>query len=301
MATESTMMPETAVAQIGIPPAALRRAWAWDELLRERDAARAQACSLAEANRQMHEFLGIATHELRSPVTGSLLSVALATRQTHELMHQAATGDNALDAAAASQLAAVHRLLTRAEQSLDRLTRLLVDLLDTSRVHAGQLKLQVALCDLTTIVRETVEEQRQIAVARTIRLHVQGGASAPVVADVDRIRQVVTNYLTNALRYSPAERPVEVGVQVQCGWARVAVRDEGPGLSRAEQQRVWERYHRAAVVQVMSGPDTGLGLGLYLCKTIIEQHHGLVGVQSTPGKGSTFWFALAVAGTAGSA
>jgi signal transduction histidine kinase len=108
---------------------------------------------------------------------------------------------------------------------------------------------------------------------------------------------VVTNYLTNALRYSPVDRPVEVGVQLRRDWVRVVVRDEGLGLTPAEQRCIWERFHRVARIQVV-GDDTGagLGLGLYLCKTIVEQHDGRLGVRSAPGKGSTFWFALAVAG-----
>jgi len=172
---------------------------------------------------------------------------------------------------------------------------LVVDLLDVSRIQAGRFDLRLTHFDLAAVVSEAVEEQRQIAPARDIRLQVPDRPRALVLADADRIRQVVTNYLTNALRYSRDDRPVDVRVRVQRGWARVGVRDEGPGLPRAKQQRIWERFHRAAGIPVVSGAGAGFGLGLHICKTIVEQHRGQIGLRSAPGRGSTFWFALAVA------
>ncbi len=298
MTAKLLAMTEIAAAGGGACLTAVEREWEWEweRLLREREAARAQARALAEANRRMEEFLDIATHELKTPVTSSRLGVALAARRIHELLDQVAACDNASDAEFAGRLAALQELLTRAEESLERLTRLVVDLLDVSRIRAGRFELRLAQCDLAAVVGEAVEEQRQIAPVRTIRLHLPDRSAVPVVADADRIRQVATNYLTNALRYSPADRPVEVCVQVRRDWARVAVRDAGPGLPPAEQQRIWERFCRAAGVPVVSGTGAGLGLGLYICKTIVEQHQGRMGLRSAPGKGSTFWFALAVAG-----
>jgi signal transduction histidine kinase len=112
------------------------------------------------------------------------------------------------------------------------------------------------------------------------------------MADPDRIGQVVTNYLTNALKYSIAAMPVDVHLTVEQGLARVAVRDRGPGLPLEEQQRLWQRFYRVAGINVRSGSGVGLGLGLYICRSIIERHYGEVGVQSAPGQGSTFWFTL---------
>jgi signal transduction histidine kinase len=298
MVAETVTVPTTTVITGSAFPAALRlaREWNWERLVRERAAAEAQVRALAGVNRRMEEFLGIATHELKTPVTSSTLAVALAARGMRELLDEVVARENALDAELAGRVAALQELLTRAEEGLGRLTRLVVDLLDVSRIRTGRFDLRLAPCDLAAVVEETVEEQRQIAPARTIRLHLPDRRAVPVVADASRIRQVVTNYLMNALRYSQADRPVEVGIQVQRDWARVVVRDAGPGLTPAEQQRIWECFHRVAGVPVVShDTGAGLGLGLYICKTIVEQHRGRIGLRSRPGRGSTFWFALAVA------
>jgi signal transduction histidine kinase len=116
-----------------------------------------------------------------------------------------------------------------------------------------------------------------------------------ILADADRIAQVLINYLTNALKYSPETEPIEIGLEVQKRRARVWVRDHGLGLPLAEQEHIWERFHRAKGVKVQSGSGVGLGIGLFISRTIIELHHGQVGVQSSPGQGATFWFSLPLA------
>jgi len=109
----------------------------------------------------------------------------------------------------------------------------------------------------------------------------------PLIADSDRIKQVMMNYLNNALIYSEPDRPVEVELKVEGTEASVSVRDQGPGLAEEELKRVWERFYR-----VQGTSQSGLGLGLHICNMIIRWHGGQVGAQSSPGKGSTFWFTL---------
>jgi PAS domain S-box-containing protein len=261
-----------------------------ERILHEWHASKASAEALEEANRKMDEFLAIATHELRAPVTSSALTVHNALRQL--LRDPAQSG--AVEAA--SQLAPLQGLLARADESMERLGRLMSYLLDVTRMRMGKLELQLESCDLVDVVRDAVDQQRQIAPNRTIRLHLPSARTVSVTADADRIGQVVTNYLSNALKYSAADRPVRVDIRTEGEWARVSVRDEGSGLTAEQQEHVWERFYRGDQAYADGGAsEGGLGLGLYISNAIIEGHHGHVGVDSAPGKGSTFWFALPIA------
>jgi signal transduction histidine kinase len=186
-----------------------------------------------------------------------------------------------------------------ADLSAERLTHLLTVLFDTAAIRAAKVELHRALCDLVTLMRQQVEALRMAAPGRTIRLHTPPDSELVVVeADVDRVRQVVANYVTNALKYSAPHQAVDVVVQTHRGQARVAVRDAGPGIPKAERARVWELFHRAQEVAAQGRTYGGsLGLGLHISKTIIEAHGGRVGVKSAVGLGSTFWFTLPLAGS----
>ena len=261
-----------------------------ERLLQEREQAHASALALKEANRRMEEFLGIASHELRTPLASLLGNLQLLQRR---LARARAAGKAAEDLA--SQLHMVDTLLEPMSRQGKRLNRIVGDMVNISRVQSGKLELHLQPCDLAAIVREFVEDQRQAEPERTINLTLPGDAQVPIVADADRIGQVVTNYLTNALKYSREDQPVEVLLQVDGDMARVSVRDEGPGLPPKEQARIWDLFHRAPGVYVQSGSGIGLGLGLHICKSIIERHGGHVGVDSIHGQGSTFWFTLPLA------
>lgn len=269
-----------------------------DRLLREREAARAEALALTEANRRMDEFLGIAGHELRTPLTTVKANLQLAERRARQALQATPAeprkrGDERAAGGGKERgpLEQLLRLLDRAAISVERQERLVQDLLDISRISAGRLEYRMERRDLMALVREAVEEQHVNAPERQITLDAPPEPFA-VMADADRIGQVLTNYLTNALKYSAPEQPVHVTVRGQDGQVRVEVRDHGPGLSAAQQRHLFERFHRVAGIEVQSGSGVGLGLGLYISRTIVEQHGGRVGVESAPGEGSTFWFML---------
>ncbi len=254
-----------------------------ERLLRERAEARANELALRQANRQMEEFLGMVSHELKTPLTSIKGNTQLAVRQLKNSLQS---------------LEKILGLYEGAEQQSRRLNRLVDDLLDVSRVQAGYLDLHPAPCDLSSIVRHSVEEQQQAWPNRTITLESGDVQTVPVNADADRIAQVIANYLTNALKYSNEDQPVQMSLQEQEALVRVSVRDYGPGLSEEQQEHIWERFRRVADMEVQSSSyhsNAGLGLGLYISKTIIEQHQGQVGADSIPGEGSTFWFILPLA------
>jgi len=266
------------------------------QLRREREVAQAHALALREANQRMEAFLGIASHELKTPLTSLQGNVELLTRRLGHAQRDDAGHPEELGRVVALAQAVAERL----EPSLRRLGRLVDDVLDESRIQSGRLEFRMVSCDLSGIVRAAVEEQRQLAGARTLHLELPDDAQPVLVfADASRIEQVVTNYLTNALKYSQEDRPVAVRLQVEGATARVSVRDAGIGVPLAEQAHVWERFHRAEGVSVQSGSGVGIGIGLHICKTIIEAHGGQVGVASAEGKGSTFWFTLALAEVTG--
>ncbi|HCI81725.1 MAG TPA: hypothetical protein DHW02_18765 [Ktedonobacter sp.] len=268
-------------------------------LLTERAEAQGREIALREANRRMEEFLGIASHELRTPLTTIKANVQLAKRRLHSLM-----SDETLSVSQVEKLLPPQDMLTRAERQTTVLNRLVGDLIDISRIQTDKLQvhLRQKYTNLTALLIETIEEQRKAYPHRVINVSVAGEtAQQPlfVTADPDRIAQVITNYINNALKYSLANKPVDVSLEripqsatSEIDMVRVSVRDEGPGLSCEEQQRIWECFYQSHEVKVLSGSGVGLGLGLYISQTIIERHNGQIGVDSTPGDGSTFWFTL---------
>lgn len=283
-----------AVAQLGA--VALER----EHLLRVSSEAKARELAAVDARRQMDEFLGIATHELRTPLTSVTANIRMSLRLLTSLSRALPDEDAVVTEAddlrgLPNLLKRCSTLLERTDRQMLRLNRLVGDLVDVSRIQAGKLELRPESCDLLTIVREAVHEQRASWPHRTVALTIPRRAAITISADSDRIGQVVTNLLTNALKYSPDVAEVIVSVRTLGDGVRVEVRDQGPGISAAYQAHLWERFYRVPGIEQQSGSGVGLGLGLNICRTIVERHGGQVGVESAPGKGSTFWFSLPLA------
>ncbi|MEO8957039.1 MAG: ATP-binding protein [Ktedonobacteraceae bacterium] len=259
-----------------------------ERLLTERAESQARELALRDANHLMDEFIAIAGHEIRTPLTTIKGSVQLAKRQLNKVMKR----DAALPDDVKSLIASVQDLIDRAERQIGMQNRLVSDLLDVARIRANRLELHPELCDLTVIVRETVEDQQYLVPKRTLHCDIQASGELLVMADADRLRQVIGNYLSNALKYSAAQQAVMVSLRHDRTTVRVQVRDNGPGLPLAEQQRIWERFYRVEGIETKTGSGVGLGLGLHICRMIIERQGGQVGVESSPGDGATFWFTL---------
>ena len=240
-----------------------------------------------EVERRKQEFLSMVSHELRTPLTVILGLIELA------LLH-IELRPSSLAPEAEGLINRIERVLKRASGQVEIETRLVEELLEVSRLEMHKFELSLQQENLVTIVEETVANQQQVAPTRDIELVLPPDELVPVIADAGRIGQVLTNYLTNALKYAPVEQVVSVHLEVEASVARVSVRDQGPGLTPEQQQWVWEHFYQAAGPG-LRGPDRGLGLGLAIAKAIIEQHQGQVGVESAPGRGSTFWFSVPLA------
>jgi len=240
-----------------------------------------------ELERQKDLMLGMTSHELKTPLAALRGMLQLVQRRLKRVVVT-----RHMPSEWGSFVKDLTKSLEDSIRQIDVQTRLINDLLDVSRITTKTLNLSPERCDLISIVRQTVEDLQAIAPERSLLLALPEHAVVPVLADGARISQVVTNYVTNALRYSSPDQPVHIGLTIQEDVARVWVRDQGPGLSEEAQTQLWQRFQQVKGVPVLSGSGKGLGLGLYICQTLIEQHQGEVGVESTPGEGSTFWFTL---------
>lgn len=237
----------------------------------------------ALSNAVLEEFMQTVGQELRAPLT----ITRGALQQARRLLQH--TLDSPLPAHTIDQLMRLQDLLMWAERQMSAQMQLVGNLLDASRIEAKQFDLSLAWCNLLDIVRETVASQQELFAQRVFEQELPADDLVAVIADIERIKQALTNYLSNALKFSPADQPIKVSLEVRDAQAYVSVQDKGPGIPASEQKRIWERSRRD---QRQPG---GLRLGLYITRAIIQQHRGRVGVESHSGEGSTFWFALPLA------
>ena len=234
-----------------------------------------------EIERQKDEFLGIVSHELKTPLTTlKILSQMLARRM------------RASDEPRAQEQA------ERMTAAILRMERLINDLLDVSRIQEGRLTLTMTVADLGAICRDAAREQ-EFTTQRVIKVLLPDRESLPIHADIERLRQVVDNLLSNALKYSPPTMPVTLEVREAHDQYLVSVADHGPGLRPDERRRLFQRFYRAPSVQVQSGSGVGLGLGLFISREIVVNHGGSIWADSKPGHGAVFTFSIPRAGNTG--
>jgi signal transduction histidine kinase len=254
----------------------------------KRAQARTQKLARQEAQRRMNEFVSIASHELKTPLTSIKGNIQLMGRR----LKSSADGGKNHSAETQQLLTEARELLARTDQQVGRLTHLVNSLLETSRINANTMDLLFEVCDLNGLLHEVVQDSRHVSAKRTIYVTIPEDKSIIVMADIGRIKQVITHYLSNAHKYSAIEHPIRIHLREEGSTAYVSVSDEGPGIPTSEHKNVWERFYRVPSIEVLNSSEVGLGLGLHISRTIVEQHHGHVGIQSIPGRGTTFWFTL---------
>ncbi|WP_208511740.1 hybrid sensor histidine kinase/response regulator [Variovorax paradoxus] len=244
---------------------------------------------LERAVRMRDDFMSMVSHELRTPLNTLYLEAQL--RQLH-------VSKGNLAAFTADRLPA---MIERDQRQIRNMVRLIDDMLDVTRMRKDALSIQPKPTDLAQLARAVVENLRQQAEAAGSEISLRAPAELPGVWDEFRIEQVLTNLLTNALRYGGG-RPVEMVVaQVgtgEDGFARVSVRDRGIGIAAEDQARIFEQFERTEHSRKHAA---GLGLGLYITRQIVDLHGGRIGVESAPGEGSTFSVELPLAAPRGSA
>lgn len=217
------------------------------------------------------DFISIASHELRTPVTSLKLYVQVLQKQL------AKRGEDSLA-----------RYFRKMDTQLDKLTLLIKDLLNVSRIELGKLDFQEELFDLNEVVKETVE-QIQLTTT-THHITIEGRIARPMWGDKDRIGQVLTNLLSNAIKYSPDGKSVIVQLTEEEDGAVVGVQDFGIGIEKEHQSHIFDRFYRVSDPEERTYP--GLGIGLYIAHEIVKRHKGDVWVVSEKGKGSLFRFKL---------
>lgn len=226
---------------------------------------------LEQAVRMRDDFMSIVAHEVRTPLNGLILETQL--RKMHL----------ARDNAAAFTLDKMQAMVERDERQIKSLIRLIEDMLDVSRIRTGKLSIRPTRFDLSERVRNLLQNfAAQIEAAESSVTLV---AEQPVVGQWDefRIEQVISNLLTNALRYG-AKSPITVKVYSERGEARVEVRDFGIGISEENQHRIFQQFERVTAKHAVAG----LGLGLFISEQIVTAHGGTITVESRIGEGALF-------------
>jgi signal transduction histidine kinase len=253
------------------------------QLLHAKQAASQYAEELAESNARLQQadrvkdqFLSMASHELKTPVANIQLSVQWLQ---HRLKRQSTQNPEQL---------VVYDALEKVERQGRRLTDLINDLLDINTLRSGKIPVRLASCDLRCLCQQILGGQQSLT-GRSIDLRLPAD---PVIVQVDyrRLAQVVNNLVTNALKYSPANTPIGVEISQRPEEALLAVSNQGPVLSKEQQENLFEPFYRSP--EARSSATPGWGLGLAICKEIVLQHNGRIWVESSEEKGTIFFVAL---------
>ena len=220
---------------------------------------------------QKDDFISIASHELKTPVTSLKASLQLLDKMKNNPSAEM-----------------LPKLIGQANKSLDKVNTLIEDLLNASKANEGQLHLSPKTFVLSKVIDECCQHVRTEGV---YKITTKGDMNVEVYADASRIDQVVINFVNNAIKYAPESNEIRISIETINNMVKVSVIDKGPGIPPEKLRYLFDRYYR---VDNSGSRYAGLGLGLYICTEIIKQHHGQIGVDSVLGKGSTFWFTLPV-------
>ena len=225
------------------------------------------ASAIAAQRHAQVAFLGGVAHDLRNPLSALQMSVLVLLA----------------DPAVASD-SNIRQAIERINRQIKRMDRMVGDFLDGAKIEAGVLELRIDVHDGRTLVREVVELFEGTSAKHPLVVRMPDHPT-PILCDHLRIEQVLTNLISNAIKYSPAGGPVEVAVRVGLSELELSVSDRGVGITEADRRALFEPFRRAGL---SSEAVPGVGLGLYVVRKIVEAHRGRIEVESAPGEGSTF-------------
>jgi PAS domain S-box-containing protein len=218
---------------------------------------------------QKDDFISVASHELKTPVTALKASLQLLERLQEQ-------GDDTMRV----------QLIAQANKSLNKLSGLIGDLLNTNRITQGQLHLRPTNFKVADLINDSCQH---IGIAGTHSITVSGEVEAEAFGDQLQLEQVLVNLVNNAVKYAPDSRDISIFVSREGDKIKISVTDHGAGIAVEKLPHVFDRYYRAD----HSGAQfSGLGLGLFISAEIVKKHGGELSVESEPGKGSTFWFTV---------
>jgi PAS domain S-box-containing protein len=224
-----------------------------------------------ELEKQKDEFISTVSHELKTPVTS--------IKAYNQFLSRSLIG---------AENSQNRKFLERMDNQIDRLQTLIIDLLDITRVEQNKLALRQEALQLDILLEEVVSELQMITSGH--RLLIIKNTPVAIISDKGRLTQVITNLITNAVKYSPSSDLVNIRLKKENGQAIFSIQDLGVGIPVEHQNAIFERFHQLGQENAQAGLN--LGLGLYISKEIVQMAGGNLWCESEPGKGSTFYFSL---------
>ena len=223
-----------------------------------------------EAERKKDEFISIASHELKTPMTSIKGYIQLLERSLDK-----------------NDIVTVKKRLHKVQSQVEKLNLLIADLLDISKIEGGKLKLNKKYFSVDVLIDHIIEVMQQSS--PKVKIIKKNSVDANVFGDEMRLEQVMVNFITNALKYAPDGEEIHIDTEIKGDEIYFSVRDFGIGMSEEHQKKIFEKFYR---IEETSERFQGLGIGLYICQEIIDRHKGKIGVHSIPDQGSEFYFQI---------
>ncbi len=228
-----------------------------------------------EAERKKDEFISIASHELKTPMTSIKGYIQLLERSIEN-----------------DDISTVRTRLYKVQKHIDKLNLLIADMLDISKIESGKLKFNRKFFSFSELVENTIDVMHQAHPA--VKILNYGTLDIPVFGDEMRLEQVVVNFISNAIKYAPDSTEIHITCENREDHLYFSVRDFGIGMAEEHLQQIFDKFYR---VEETSHRFQGLGIGLFICQEIIERHQGTIGVNSRLGEGSEFYFYIPLQAT----